>query len=160
MELKIDHKVVRDLMDSDPEFKVQVKEAILKTAVKNQAWKMVNAEMRDIINGAITKCHREHLDRVGNGRVVSASIEKIIADRFEDELNATISVAVEGVRADTLKNVQERADRIKRQANEYIESVINKKVAEHINAQVMEKLQEVVESIPDKTFMEEQPDKG
>lgn len=147
IEIKIDHKTVRDLMDADPEFKVKVKQAILETAVKHESYRMVDVEMRKIIDAEISQAYNVMFKYMNGKRLIpdhiKEEISRLFSNRVQEAVNKCCSEAMESIR----KKTEERAAYIESVCIANVEKVVNKAVAQTISDKVDERIAAVVNAL-------------
>ncbi len=60
MKVQLDHKVVRDIIANDPEFEVEVRQAILRSAMKKGTEKLLCDDDKSLVSSMITEALGEH----------------------------------------------------------------------------------------------------
>lgn len=150
MEIKIDHKAVREMFDKDHEFEVLVKKNILETSLKHQTWKIVDEKVRSVIGNEIRNVN----DTLLTGtypRVLNPFIEARIKESLERSLDKTINDYIDSklktIRDDMKKEIDNRAEYIIAQVDEFLEKTINHNMAMIINDKVNEKIKNVIDGL-------------
>lgn len=143
MEINIDHKTIRMLMEEDPEFKVKVKAAILATAVKHQAFGTVSGIAKREVDKAITEANAA-LSCTGLWKpILNSEIKSAISDTVVTEINAHVSSILgekcEKVRAELLAAVDAS-----------IHKSVNIRVEQHINSAVRDRLEQIMTALEEK----------
>jgi len=123
IELKLEHKIVRDILEADENFSVKVKTAVLNTALKQAVWKNIEPDLKDAINKEIADCKRTHFDIQNRGIKLAPGVIKLIEAEVKDILQSEIRKAVAEAKQQVENNLsalitEELNNAVKKKVNE------------------------------------------
>lgn len=130
--LKVDHAIIRELMDSDPEFTVEVKKGIIKSALKHTLVKVFDVMTKEELNDAVK---HEIGELVYGFRETPSTIR--FNPLYAKAINNTVLLYIEKTKDEIAKNMTDMLEESE------LSKKIEKKIEEYINQKIDEKIDEL-----------------
>lgn len=127
--LKVDHAIIRELMDSDPEFTVEVKKGIIKSALKHTLVKVFDVMTKEELNNAVK---HEIGELVYGFRQEPSTIK--LSPLYAKAVNNTVLNYIEKTKEEMTKNITNMIEESK------LSEMVEKKIEEYINQKINEKI--------------------
>lgn len=134
--LKVDHAIIRELMDSDPEFTVEVKKGIIKSALKHTIVKVFDVMTKEELNNAVK---HEIGELVYGFRETPSTIK--FNPLYAKAINNTVLLYIEKTKDEITKNITNTIEESE------LSKKIEKKIEEYINHKIDEKIDELTTNI-------------
>lgn len=123
--LKVDHAIIRELMDSDPEFTVEVKKGIIKSALKHTLVRVFDVMTKEELNNAVK---HEIGELVYGFRETPSTIK--FNPLYAKAINNTVLLYIEKTKDEIAKNI----------TNTIEESELSKKIEKRLKSILIIKL--------------------
>ena len=134
--LKVDHAIIRELMDSDPEFTVEVKKGIIKSALKHTLVRVFDVMTKEELNNAVK---HEIGELVYGFRETPSTIK--FNPLYAKAINNTVLLYIEKTKDEIAKNITNTIEESE------LSKKIEKKIEEYINQKIDEKIDELTTNI-------------
>lgn len=134
--LRVDHKIIRELMDSDPKFTVEVKKGIIKSALKHTLVKVFDVMTKEELNNAVK---HEIGELVYGFRETPSTIK--FNPLYAKAINNTVLLYIEKTKDEITKSITNMIEESELSKN------IEKKIEEYINQTIDEKIDELITNI-------------
>lgn len=134
--LKVDHAIIRELMDSDPEFTVEVKKGIIKSALKHTLVKVFDVMTKEELNNALK---HEIGELVYGFRETPSTIK--FNPLYAKAINNTVMLYIEKTKDELTKKITNMIEESELSKN------IEKKIEEYINQEIEEKIDKLITNI-------------
>ena len=132
--LELDHKLIREVFKNDPEFYVEVKQAILKSAIQHDAGRLMDQLSRDYLQQIIKEEITSYVAEPG--KVVTS----IPTKRMREHVKLVIS---DDIRNMINEEFKEREEFFK----EFVSRIINANAAKLIDTEVNRRLRLAIASL-------------
>jgi len=138
LSINVDHKTIRALMYGDPEFEVKVKDAILRTALKENASSVVRGLNKDYINRALRDALKEEvgqssLDRNGHAMFeLTRQMKEAIDDHISCQITSLIRTQFEKATSEANDKIDIYVNDFKNRIDRVLDDKFNKGLAEYV----------------------------
>lgn len=95
----LDHKLLRELFLSDPEFTIQVKRAILKTALQNETNKLMDSEAHKVVSDYAAEAISKFKAKVGFAWKLPDDLRREIRTVIYEEYHAVLKEEIDARKA-------------------------------------------------------------
>ena len=129
LSLKVDHKLIRELMESDHEFAVEVKKGILRSAIKHYSASIWDAASASETRRMVKEEIGEIIGNWAPSLVLSPNLISKINEKLEPQIKE-------------LSN--KTADEITERCSKTIDELVNKRIAYYVTTQFEKKMENII----------------
>ena len=123
----LDHKLLRELFLSDPEFTIQVKRAILKTALQSEINKLMNNEAQKVVSDYAAKAIGKFRAKVGFAWKLPDDLRREIRTVIYEEYHAVLKEELDARKEYFIRLIDSRiTDSIKHLASREVTHILSK----------------------------------
>jgi hypothetical protein len=153
--LVLDHKVIREILDKNPEFEVEIRSKILKTALSGRAMSIKDSKFDEFAKGAEAAIVGILEDSIGKWSSShwnkSFELNKKVKNEIETEVGTQYRKMLRDMVGEVEKELKEyakgRLSTMEKSVDEHIEKTVNQGVANLISEKVKEELEKIREGL-------------
>lgn len=152
MKMEFDHKIIREILDSDPEFKAEVKGKILATALSKEVALKTDQAMKDSMDKQVRLMLGElGFDMSGYRIALSDNLADKINEIVRDVITREASWATDYFEEQLMVKIREyaasRVAEIEKKYDSMLRELIDKRTETYINNAVNAKIERIIGNI-------------